>query len=74
MHVVREDPRNTDVLYAGLEQGVWFSLDRGEHWQSLRLNMPQVAIHDMRVQPQRDDLLVATHGRGFWILDDLSAA
>ena len=73
VHVVREDPRNPDVLYAGLEQGVWISLDRGEHWTNLRLNMPQVAVHDMRVQPQRDDLLVATHGRGFWILDDVSA-
>ncbi len=72
-HVVREDPQNADVLYAGLEQGVWFSLDRGAHWESLRLNMPSVAVHDMRVQPQRHDLLVATHGRGFWILDDLAA-
>lgn len=73
VHVVREDPLNPDVLYAGLEQGVWFSLDRGADWQSLRLNMPSVAVHDMRVQPQRHDLLIATHGRGFWILDDLSA-
>ncbi|HYL27484.1 MAG TPA: hypothetical protein VEW74_06580, partial [Candidatus Nitrosotalea sp.] len=61
------------VLYAGLEQGVWFSLDRGSHWQSLRLNMPPVAVHDMRIQPQRDDLMLATHGRGFWILDDVGA-
>ena len=73
VHVVREDPRNPDVLYAGLEQGVWFSIDRGAHWQSLKLNMPSVAVHDIRVQPLRDDLLVATHGRGFWILDDVSA-
>lgn len=73
VHVVREDPSNPDVLYAGLEQGVWFSLDRGAHWQSLRLNLPSVAVHDIRVQPQRHDLLVATHGRGFWILDDLTA-
>jgi photosystem II stability/assembly factor-like uncharacterized protein len=73
VHVVREDPRNSDVLYAGLEQGVWVSLDRGAHWQSLRLNMPSVAVHDLRVQPQRHDLLVATHGRGFWILDDAGA-
>ena len=72
-HVVREDPSNPDVLYAGLEQGVWFSLDRGAHWRSLRLNMPPVAVHDMRIQPQRHDLLVATHGRGFWILDDVTA-
>jgi photosystem II stability/assembly factor-like uncharacterized protein len=73
VHVVREDPANPDVLYAGLEQGVWFSLDRGASWHSLRLNMPSVAVHDMRVQPQRHDLLLATHGRGFWILDDLGA-
>jgi hypothetical protein len=73
VHVVREDPQNPDVLYAGLEQGVWLSLDRGAHWQSLQLNMPAVAIHDLRIQPQRHDLLVATHGRGFWILDDLGA-
>ena len=73
VHVVREDPANADVLYAGLEQGVWFSLDRGAHWHSLRLNMPSVAVHDLRVQPQRHDLLVATHGRGFWILDDAGA-
>lgn len=73
VHVVREDPQNPDVLYAGLEEGVWYTLDRGAHWQSLRLNMPSVAVHDLRVQPQRHDLLVATHGRGFWILDDASA-
>ena len=73
VHVVREDPANSDVLYAGLEQGVWYTLDRGAHWQSLRLNMPSVAVHDMRIQPQRHDLLIATHGRGFWILDDIGA-
>ncbi|MBV8197864.1 MAG: hypothetical protein JO263_07000, partial [Candidatus Eremiobacteraeota bacterium] len=72
-HVVREDPRNPEVLYAGLEQGVWISLDRGAHWESLRLDMPSVAVHDMRVQPRSRDLLVATHGRGFWILDDTRA-
>ena len=71
--MVREDPRNAALLYAGLEQGVWFSLDRGGHWQSLRLNMPPTAVHDMRVQPDRHDLVIATHGRGFWILDDVNA-
>ncbi len=73
VHVVREDPQNPSVLYAGLEQGVWVSLDRGEHWENLRLNMPPVAVHDLRIQPQSHDLLVATHGRGFWILDDAGA-
>ncbi len=73
VHVVREDPQNPDVLYAGLEQGVWLSFDRGAHWQSLKLNMPSVAVHDMRIQPERHDLVIATHGRGFWILDDVTA-
>lgn len=70
-HVVRQDPRNPDVLYAGLERGVWIRLGREARWQPLRLNMPPVSIHDLRVQPRDNDLLVATHGRGFWILDDL---
>jgi photosystem II stability/assembly factor-like uncharacterized protein len=73
VHVIREDPQNPDVLYAGLEQGVWISLDRGKHWQSLRLNMPSTAVYDLQVQPRMHDLIVATHGRGFWILDDLGA-
>ncbi len=71
-HVIREDPRNPDVLYAGLEQGVWVSFDRGSHWRSLRLGMPPVAVHDLRVQPTANDLVIATHGRGFWVLDDLA--
>ncbi|MBV9647638.1 MAG: hypothetical protein JO043_09255 [Candidatus Eremiobacteraeota bacterium] len=69
--VVREDPRNPNVLYAGLEQGVWISLNRGAHWFPLRLNMPPVSVHDLRVQPRSNALIAATHGRGFWILDDL---
>ena len=72
-HVVREDPVNPDVLYAGLEQGVWLSVDRGAHWQSLQLNMPAVSIHDIRVQPHTHDLILGTHGRGLWILDDATA-
>lgn len=71
-HVVREDPVNPDILYAGLEQGVWFSVDRGAHWQSLKLNMPAVSIHDLRVQPREHDLIAGTHGRGLFILDDLT--
>jgi photosystem II stability/assembly factor-like uncharacterized protein len=71
--VVREDPQNPDVLFAGLEQGVWMTLDRGAHWKSLRLNMPSVSVHDLRIQPQTDDLIAATHGRGIFILDDLGA-
>ncbi|MBV8245808.1 MAG: hypothetical protein JOZ38_07795 [Candidatus Eremiobacteraeota bacterium] len=71
-HVVREDPQNPDVLYAGLEQGVWLSLDRGAHWETLRHNMPAVSIHDLRIEPQSHDLIAGSHGRGIWILDDLT--
>jgi photosystem II stability/assembly factor-like uncharacterized protein len=72
-HVVREDPVNPDILYAGLEQSVWFSVDRGAHWHSLQLNMPAVSIHDLRIHPREHDLIAGTHGRGLWILDDLTA-
>jgi photosystem II stability/assembly factor-like uncharacterized protein len=71
-HVVREDLHNPDVLYAGLEQGAWLTLDRGAHWRSLRLDMPPSAVHDMRVQPTANDLIAGTHGRGLFILDDLT--
>ena len=71
-HVVREGLRNPDVLYAGLEQGAWISFDRGARWQSLRMDMPSVAVRDMRVQPTANDLIAGTHGRGMYVLDDLT--
>jgi photosystem II stability/assembly factor-like uncharacterized protein len=71
-HVVREDARNPNVLFAGLERGVWVSFDRGAHWQSLRLDMPSVAVYDLRIQPATDDLIAGTHGRGIFILSDLT--
>jgi len=58
------------VQRAGTETGVFVSFDDGGHWQSLQLNLPVVPIHDMVVK--EDDLVVATHGRSFWILDDLT--
>jgi photosystem II stability/assembly factor-like uncharacterized protein len=67
---VREDPRRKGLLYAGTEAGVYFSIDEGAHWQPLKLNLPAVPVHDLMVKD--DDLLVATHGRAFWILDDLT--
>lgn len=73
VRVVREDPRNPNVLYVGLEQGVRVSFDRGTTWTDLRLNMPPVSIHDLRVHPRANDLVIATHGRGFYILDDATA-
>jgi photosystem II stability/assembly factor-like uncharacterized protein len=70
VRVVREDHRRPKMLYAGTETGVWLSHDAGRSWQSLRLNMPVTPIHDLVWK--EDDLVVATHGRGFWVLDDLS--
>ncbi|MBA3656908.1 MAG: glycoside hydrolase, partial [Gemmatimonadaceae bacterium] len=67
---VREDPVRKGLLFAGTENAVYFSLDDGENWQSLRNNMPATAIRDLVVH--ETDLVVGTHGRSFWILDDIS--
>ncbi|HEV8612207.1 MAG TPA: glycosyl hydrolase, partial [Gemmatimonadales bacterium] len=68
--VVREDPIRAGLLYAGTERGVWVSFDDGAHWQRLQKNLPPVPVHDLAIK--EGDLVAATHGRGFWILDDLS--
>lgn len=70
VHVVRQDPLRPNLLYAGTETGVWVSFDDGEHWQSLQLNLPTAPVYDLIVKG--NDLAVATHGRAFWILDDVS--
>ncbi|HEY5341326.1 MAG TPA: hypothetical protein VIK27_09890, partial [Candidatus Aquilonibacter sp.] len=70
---VRPDPRNADLVYAGTENGLWISYDRGEHWKNFRLNLPHVSVQDIRIQPEFDDLLIGTHGRDAWILDDLTS-
>ena len=70
VRTVREDPKRKGLLYAGTELGVYFSLDDGAHWQPLQLNLPQSPIHDLVVKD--DDLVVATHGRSFWVLDDIT--
>ncbi len=67
--VIREDPVRRGLLYAGTETGVYASFDDGQHWQRLGGNLPVVPIHDMVVKD--DDLVLATHGRAFWVLDDL---
>ena len=68
--VIREDPERQGLLYAGTEGGVYVSFDDGESWESLQLGLPPAPIHDMVIRD--GDLAVATHGRGLWILDDLS--
>ncbi len=67
---VREDPKRKGLLFAGTERAVYTSFDDGEHWQSLRLNMPATSIRDVIVKG--DDLIAGTHGRGIWILDDIT--
>lgn len=70
VRVVRADPKRQGLLYAGTEDGVYISFDDGDHWQSLQLNLPTVAVRDLAVKD--GDLVAATFGRAFWILDDLS--
>ncbi len=71
VHVVREDPRRSGMLYAGTDNQVWASLDDGGAWFSLRLSMPPAPIYGIQVQERFDDLVVATYGRGFYILDGI---
>jgi photosystem II stability/assembly factor-like uncharacterized protein len=70
VRAVRADPARRGLLYAGTERGVYVSFDGGGHWQSLQLNLPTVAVRDLAVA--HGDLVAATHGRSFWVLDDLS--
>ena len=70
INVIREDPKKKGLLYAGSETTVHVSFDDGDHWQSLRLNMPATSVRDLIVKD--DDLVAATHGRGFWILDNVT--
>ncbi len=70
VRVVREDRKRKGLLFAGTELGVYVSFDDGDHWQPLQLNLPVTSIRDLTVHG--DDLIVATHGRSFWILDDIT--
>ena len=69
--VIREDPTQRGLLYAGTETGLFFSTDDGASWQPLQGNLPVVPIHDLVVKEPEGDLVLATHGRSFWVLDDL---
>ncbi|MDE3156943.1 MAG: glycosyl hydrolase, partial [Acidobacteriota bacterium] len=70
VHAVREDPARKGLLYAGTETGVYVSFDDGDDWQSLQLNLPTASVRDLAVHG--NDLAIATHGRSFWILDDVT--
>ena len=73
---IREDPHKKGLLYASTDTQVWVSFDDGDHWHSLRLNMPAISVRDIEVKDDASclcsDLVAGTHGRGFWILDDLA--
>jgi photosystem II stability/assembly factor-like uncharacterized protein len=70
VRVVREDPKKRGLLYAGTENGIYVSFNDGANWRPLKLNLPTTPVHDLVIK--NDDLVVATHGRAFWILDDVS--
>jgi hypothetical protein len=69
VRVIREDPYNRDLLFAGTSVGVYVSLDRGEHWQKFMTAMPTVPIFDLKIHPRDRELIAATHGRNFYIVD-----
>jgi photosystem II stability/assembly factor-like uncharacterized protein len=73
-HVIKEDSVNPDLLFLGTEFGLWISVDGGQHWAQYKgSNFPAVAVRDLAVQARESDLVLATHGRGIWIIDDISA-
>jgi hypothetical protein len=70
VNTVREDPERKGLLFAGTERSVYVSWDDGDHWQSLQMNLPPTSIRDLVVH--HDDIVVGTHGRSFWILDNIT--
>ena len=70
VHVVKEDPMRQGLLFAGTERQTLLSFDDGDHWQPLQLNLPVTSVRDFEIY--ENDLIVATHGRGFWVIDDIS--
>ena len=72
VHVLREHPRNHNLLFAGAEFGLWVSWDRGASWTALKGNFPTVPVDDIQIQVRENDLVLATHGRSIWILDDIT--
>jgi photosystem II stability/assembly factor-like uncharacterized protein len=72
LYVVRQDPKNQDLLYAGMEHGIFASWDKGKTWAKINGDLPPASVRDLRVQAREGDLIVGTHGRGAWILDDIS--
>ncbi len=72
-HVIKEDPKREGMLYLGVDNGLYLSFDDGEHWSRLRNNLPPAPVYWLEVQERFDDLVIGTYGRGYYILDDISA-
>lgn len=72
VYAIEQDHRNPNLLFVGTEFGIYFTVDGGERWMELAGNLPTVAVHDIVVHPREPDVIIGTHGRGIWILDDIS--
>jgi len=72
LHVVREDPKVPNILYAGTERGLFITYDRGANWMRLNANLPTMPVDDILIHPRDNDMILGTHGRSIWILDDIS--
>jgi photosystem II stability/assembly factor-like uncharacterized protein len=73
LNVIREHPRNANLLFAGGEFGLYVSFDAGESWQEMKNNLPRVPVDDIAIHPRENDLVLGTHGRSIWILDSIAA-
>jgi photosystem II stability/assembly factor-like uncharacterized protein len=73
VHVIREDPVNPNLLFAGTEFGIFVTFDRGANWHRMKNGLPTVPVFDIQIQPREHDLILATHGRSIWVMDNISA-
>ena len=73
VHAIREDPVNQNLLFAGTEFGLFVTFDKGANWHRVKNGLPTVPVFDLQIHPRDHDLILATHGRSFWIMDDISA-
>jgi photosystem II stability/assembly factor-like uncharacterized protein len=72
LHVIREHPRNTNLLFVGSEFGLFASYDRGQNWVQIKQNLPTVPVDDILIHPRDNDLIIGTHGRSIWVMDDIT--
>jgi photosystem II stability/assembly factor-like uncharacterized protein len=73
VHVIREDPANPNLLFAGTEFGLYLSFNRGQNWERMKNGLPTVPVFDLQIHPREHDLILATHGRSIWIMDNITA-